>query len=48
MKITICTGGKVGYLGFLQENEDILKEIKTTCYSMSGISPTNQSEIQQG
>lgn len=43
---TMCTGGKIGCIGFLQENPEIEKQVREACYNLSGIVQPNQDQPQ--
>ena len=36
---TLCTGGKLGCITFLEENPEIEKKVRSACYTLSGINP---------
>ena len=42
----MCTGGKIGCIGFLQENPEIEKQVREACYNLSGIVQPNQDQPQ--
>jgi hypothetical protein len=46
---TLCTGGKAGCIGAMEESEELKEKIKNACYLLSGIKTEtlNTTETQQ-